>query len=305
MRWGLYICLVVSSLCYDLLQNPVFELRKQCINQDETGFLLLLPTTIYTISGLVPSSLHYITILSWNEVNLLHSAAAAAGAFFFFLSISFGCTREIIKWEARFLVAKYIAPSESSFQYLRTWHWSREIEGVLSMTQSTGMFCIRPFFHQPRLPKLGPFVEMPWTRCNLVTGHNRIRSEPRWMSGECEEVDKWLRPQILINLFEVRSPQAMNLVNRNRVTVKRTITHVMGRKRKKPGLFFNSCRSHMYGCRREVFFFLRYLVRFDTQQRRSSRVRRWSKNDAPFPMWGQEGSSVCVQQPTVTWPGPG
>jgi len=123
------------------------------------------------------------------------------------------------------------------------------------MTQSTGMFCIRSFFHQPRLPKLGPFVEMPWTRCNLVTGHNRIRSEPRWMSGECEEVDKWLRPQILINLFEVRSPQAMNLVNRNRVTVKRTITHVMGRKRKKPGLFFNSCRFHVYGCRREVFFF--------------------------------------------------
>ena len=32
------------------------------------------------------------------------------------------------------------------------------------------------------------------------------------MSGECEEVDKWLRPQILINLFEVRSPQATNLL---------------------------------------------------------------------------------------------
>jgi len=160
----------------------------------------------------MPSSLHYVTILSWNKVNLLHSAAAAAGAFFFFLSISFGCTREIIKWEARFSVAKYIAPSESSFQYLRTWHWSREIKGVLSMTQSTGMFCIRPFFHQPRLPKLGPFVGMPWTRCNLETGHHRIRSEPQWMSGECEGVDKWLHPQILINLFEVRSPQAMNLL---------------------------------------------------------------------------------------------
>jgi len=36
-------------MCYDLPQNLVFELRRQCINQDETGSLLPLPTTIYTI----------------------------------------------------------------------------------------------------------------------------------------------------------------------------------------------------------------------------------------------------------------
>jgi len=33
--------------CYDLPQNPVLELRKRCINQDETGFLL--PPTDYYI----------------------------------------------------------------------------------------------------------------------------------------------------------------------------------------------------------------------------------------------------------------
>jgi len=38
----------VQITCYDLLQNPVFELRKRYINQDETGSLLPLPTTIYT-----------------------------------------------------------------------------------------------------------------------------------------------------------------------------------------------------------------------------------------------------------------
>ena len=52
----------MGSNCYDLLQNPVFELRKRCINQDETGFLLPLPTTIYTVSDLVLSSLHYVII---------------------------------------------------------------------------------------------------------------------------------------------------------------------------------------------------------------------------------------------------
>ena len=63
---------VCDWYCYDLSQNPVFELRKRCINQDETGFLLPLPTTIYTITDLVPSSLHYVIILSWNEANSLH-----------------------------------------------------------------------------------------------------------------------------------------------------------------------------------------------------------------------------------------
>jgi len=46
---------VQVTFCYDLSQNPVFKLRKRCINQDETGFLLPLPATIYTMSDLVPS----------------------------------------------------------------------------------------------------------------------------------------------------------------------------------------------------------------------------------------------------------
>ena len=60
------------SMCYNLPQNLVFKLRKRYINQDETGFLLPLPTTIYTITDLVPSSLYYVIILSWNKANSLH-----------------------------------------------------------------------------------------------------------------------------------------------------------------------------------------------------------------------------------------
>ena len=45
VKWNEY--LIVLSLCYDLPQNPVLELRKRCINQDETGFLL--PPTDYYI----------------------------------------------------------------------------------------------------------------------------------------------------------------------------------------------------------------------------------------------------------------
>jgi len=58
----LYFHSKTAVRCYDLPQNPVLELRKWCINQDETGFLLPLPTTIYTKSDLVPSSLHCVII---------------------------------------------------------------------------------------------------------------------------------------------------------------------------------------------------------------------------------------------------
>ena len=156
------------------------------------------------------------------------------------------------------------------------------------------MFCIRFFFHQPRLLKLGPFVEMPWTRCNLVTGHNRIRSEPQWMSGECEEVDKWLRPQILINLFEVRSPQAMNLLKSgaSKQGNCQTNDHARhGQKKKKNRGFSSIVADRICMGVEEKCLLLRYLVRFDTQQRRSSRVRRWSKKWCPLPprstcVWG-------------------
>ena len=49
--------MVVSSLCYDLSQNPVFELGKRYINQNETGVLSpLLTTYIYFANSI----LHYV-----------------------------------------------------------------------------------------------------------------------------------------------------------------------------------------------------------------------------------------------------
>jgi len=81
------------------------------------------------------------------------------------------------------------------------------------------------------------------------------------MSGECEEVDKWLCSQILINLFEVHSPQAMNLL-------------------KSGELKQGNCQTNDHACHGQK---KKKNWGFDTQQWRSSRVRHWSKNDALFP----------------------
>ena len=85
-------CFPFFPPCYDLLQNPVLELRKRYINQDETELLLRyqLLYILYSASCLLPlsssrvlpsalrhylvsSSLHYVTSLSWNEANSLYT----------------------------------------------------------------------------------------------------------------------------------------------------------------------------------------------------------------------------------------
>jgi len=73
---------------YDLFQNPVFELRKQCINQDKTGFLLPLLTTIYTMPGLMPSSLHCVIILC-PLYTMCHDLAKWLSHYLYFFSFLF------------------------------------------------------------------------------------------------------------------------------------------------------------------------------------------------------------------------
>jgi len=99
--------------CYELPQNPVFELRKNYINQDDTELLLcyrllyilhsascLLPSSLSCVlflilrHHLVSSSLHYVTSLSWNEANSLHYPPSKI------VSSQYRCTfSQVIEWQ--------------------------------------------------------------------------------------------------------------------------------------------------------------------------------------------------------------
>jgi len=133
-----------------------------------------------------------------------------------------------------------------------------------------GCSAFTPF--QLCLPKLRPLVEMPWTTCNLVTGHIKYALS----LNECQENVRKSTSRYThqaLNLLKTGDPKQGSCQTNN---------HVCHRQKKK---------------RTRAFILLRYLVWFDTQQQRSSIVRHWSKNNAS-PPWSM---CVCVFVCLCVW----
>ena len=154
--------MVVSSLCYNLSQNPVFKLRKRYINQDETGSLLPLPTT-YIYFGI--SILHYVihsclplTTTSPPHVSLYllhHYSVIRMKMNYYITPLLRSCLHNISICFSRQSNGRNSGSVQMFLMELFTWSWSSFYDFISTFPS--------PFFEQltPSFNKVLEFVSSP------------------------------------------------------------------------------------------------------------------------------------------------